>query len=79
MTHVDESAWKLANGVVVSVSRHDPVDDEWRLSWMDSLSWSTVLVTLDDLDVIGEMLSGYVSRMRQTGGEPDAGPRLPGF
>ena len=81
MTHADFSMRRLESGVVVAVDSHfDEESGEWQLSWVDGHSRATLVLTLDDLAEVGDLLTGYVARMRQTGGEPDdPGPRLPGF
>ena len=80
MNNTDQSMRLLDSGVVVSVGHHDEVAEEWELAWRDGLSWSTLVLSLEDLALVGDLLTGYVARMRQTGEEPDdPGPRLPGF
>ena len=82
MTHADHSMRRLESGAVVAVDQHfDEQSGEWQLAWFDGHSRSTLVLTLDDLAAVGDLITGYVARMRQTGGEPDnkPGPRLPGF
>ena len=79
MTRSDHSMRRVENGVVVNLVSLQPAVDEWQISWVDGHSWSAQVMCLDDLAAVGDLLTGYAARMRQTGGEPAAGPRLPGF